>query len=246
MNKKFYKMKKLLILLLLPTIVSAQNSIIKTNLCGLALKNYNLTYERSIARIMSLSVGLRYMPKSTVPLKSTIEKVIDNQDFRINDFKMGNTAITGEARFYLGIKKMSGFYMAPYFRYANFDFTIPIKNPNSTSAESILFNGKISSYSGGLLLGMQYRILKKFVIDIWTIGGQYGSSQGTITATNINPSMEEGSPERNELQKTLDNLNDAGPFKFEGKVTSPTTAEIKSTGPWFGLRSFALSIGYRF
>jgi len=243
---KPYIIKKIAILLLLPIITTAQNNIIKTNLCGLAIKNYNLTYERSIARIVSLSVGIRYMPKSTVPLKSTIEKIVDNQDFKINDFKMGNTAITGEARFYLGIKKMSGFYMAPYLRYANFDFTIPIKNPNSTSAESILFNGKISSYSGGLLLGMQYRILKKFVIDIWTIGGHYGSSQGTITASNINPRMEEGSPERNELQKTLDNLNDAGPFKFEGKVTSPTTAEIKSSGPWFGLRSFALSIGYGF
>jgi len=240
-------MKKLLVLLLLPTIVSAQNSIIKTNLCGLALKNYNLTYERSVARIMSLSVGLRYMPKSTVPLKSTIEKMVDNQDVRINDFKMGNTAITGEARIYVGIKKMTGFYIAPYLRYANFDFTIPIKNP--TSGESILFDGKISSFSGGLLLGMQYSILKKFVIDIWTIGGHYGSSHGTLFASKINPIMDEssqGSQAKIDLQNTLDNLNDAGPFKFEGKVTSPTTAEIKSTGPWFGLRSFALSIGYRF
>ena len=178
-----------------------------------------------------------------------IEKIVDNQDFKINDFKMGNTAITGEARFYLGIKKMRGFYLAPYLRYAKFDFTIPIKNPNITTGESILFNGKISSFSGGLLLGMQYCILKKFVIDIWTIGGHYGSSHGTLFASNINPIMDEssqGSQAKIDLQKTLDNLNDTGPFKFEGKVTSPTTAEIKSSGPWFGLRSFALSIGYRF
>lgn len=239
-------MKKLIILLLfLPTITFAQNNIIKTNLCGLALKNYNLTYERSVARIVSLSVGLRYMPKSTVPLKSTLEKAVDNQDFRINDFKIGNTALTLEARFYLGMKKMRGFYVAPYFRYAKFDFTVPIKNPNSASGESILFDGKISSYSGGLLLGMQYTIFKKFVIDVWLLGGHYGSSKGVIRASNISPEMVTDA-ERQELQKTLDNLDNAGPFKFKGTVTSSSSAEIQTSGPWFGLRSFALSVGYRF
>lgn len=48
------------------------------------------------------------------------------------------------------------------------------------------------------------------------------------------------------LQNKLDEFKEIGPFRTSSKVTSSTTAEIKTTGPWLGLRSFALSLGYRF
>jgi hypothetical protein len=67
-------MKKIVFLLIMPFCSHAQNNIIKTNLMGLAIKNYNITYERSLARVLSFSIGVRHMPKSSVPLKSQIEK----------------------------------------------------------------------------------------------------------------------------------------------------------------------------
>ena len=236
-------MKKLFVLMFIPIFSIAQNNILKTNLIGLAIKNYNVTYERSIARVLSFSVGLRHMPKIRVPAKSSVERLVNNKDLKINDFLMGNTSITGEGRVYVGIKKMSGFYVAPYLRYSSFDFTMPINNPNQQNASPLLFNGKINATSAGLLIGVQNCFLKKLVIDFWIFGGHYGKSNGVLKAAYI-PYM--SNAEQNTLQSKLDEFKKMGPFRTSSKVTSSTTAEISTTGPWLGLRTFALSVGYRF
>lgn len=236
-------MRYFLILLLIPLYSQAQKSIIKTNLMALAIKNYNITYERSFARVLSFSVGIRHMPKTGVPLKSQIEKLVNNQDFKINEFQMGNTTLTGEGRVYVGVRKLSGFYFAPYLRYSSFDFTVPIKNPNDQTGRSILFNGKINATSVGLLMGVQHCFLNKLVLDIWFIGGHYGKSNGILRASEI-PTMTV--EQQNTLQTKLDELKEIGPFSTSSSVTSSNTAEMTTTGPWLGLRSLALSIGYRF
>lgn len=236
-------MKYLFVLFFIPLYSQSQNNIIKTNLMGDAIKNYNITYERSVARVLSFSVGIRHMPKSSLNLKGQIEKLVDNQDFRINEFQMGNTTFTGEGRVYVGVRKLSGFYFAPYLRYSSFDFTMPIKNPNLPTGPSILFNGKINATSAGLLMGVQHCFLKKFVLDVWILGGHYGKSKGTLKASAI-PTMTED--QQITLQNKLDEFKEIGPFRTSSKVTTPTTAEMTTTGPWVGLRSFALSVGYRF
>ena len=127
-------MKKFIIILLLfPLITKSQSliggkNIIKTNIFGDAISNFNLTYERSLLKKMSFSVGVRYMPKMGMPqfVKDKVESTIDNKNVRISDFQMGNFAITPEVRFYLGRGKMRGFYIAPYVRYASFDLQVPM------------------------------------------------------------------------------------------------------------------------
>ena len=228
---------------------SSPQNIFKTNLFGLAISNYNLTYERKIGKKFTASFGFRYMPKSTLPFKSKVERFIDNPDLNINDFKLGNTAFTGELRWYAGKRAMRGFYIAPYFRYASFTATLPIDNPSNTSTETfspILFDGKITSFSGGLMFGVQYNLSKKLVLDLWIVGAHYGSSKGIFTASNINPPIEDLTTAQAELETNLKNLDNIVPFSFDGKVLSPTSAEIKSSGPWAGIRAIALSLGYRF
>ncbi len=247
-------MKKLIVLLLMiPFFSNAQlgiltggKNVIKTNLSSLAINNYNLTFERSFLKKMSLSVGIRYMPKSQLPLKGMIEKLIDDPDVKINDFQVGNFAITPEVRFYLSAGKLKGFYIAPYARYATFDVSIPITyaNPNYTTKPTVLFNGTIKTFSGGLLLGTQFSIAKKLVLDFYIIGAHYGSSSGTIDAVNISPAMNT-QQEKDALQSQLNELKEVGPFKFDGKVTSATTANITSTGPWAGIRALGISFGLR-
>ena len=249
-------MKKLLILFfLLPLFTQAQISlvggknIIKTNLTSYALNNYNITYERSVFKKCSFSIGFRYMPKTSLPIQSDIEKAIGNKDIKVQDFQMGNTAITPEFRIYFGLGKMKGFYIAPYARYASFDLHTPILyvDPSDASKrKEVLFDGTITSFSGGVLIGVQKQIFKKFVLDIWIIGGHYGTSNGTLN----------GDFSKNPLptQADIDNLNDkindikvnSGPFTFTGKVNSSTSATISSTGPWAGVRALGLSFGLRF
>lgn len=252
-------MKKIVTLLLLsPLITNAQlgilggKNIIKTNLTGDAIGNYNITYERSILKKMSFSLGVRYMPKGAVPFKDELAKLINDPNVKVNDFQLGNFAITPELRLYLSAGKMKGFYIAPYGRYASFDMTVPIAYSYTETGTGlkktaeVLFDGKITSMSGGVLLGTQFQIAKKLVLDIWIIGGHYGTSSGTVNATNFTPAITT-QQQADALQTQLNDLKEVGPFKFEGKLAADwKTATITSTGPWAGVRGLGLSLGFRF
>ncbi len=240
--------KLLLIFILIPAALSAQKkNVFKTNLCGLAINNYNLIYERSLSKKLSVSFGFRNMPKASLPYLKEIQKQFDQKEVDLNIFKLGNTAATTEFRLYLGKRRMKGFYFAPYARYADFNLTFPIEYPDSTNSKGIppiQMEGKITSYSVGMMMGVQFNLSKRMVFDLWILGGHYGKSNGTLTATNISPEL---SPEDQvSFQNSLNDLKNLGPFSFEGKVTSSTSAQLKSTGPWLGLRTLGLAIGYRF
>ena len=172
-------MKKLLfILALLVTLqVPAQKliggkNIIKGNLTSFALRNYHFSYERSLNHFMSVSASYRYMPKGSLPLQSITEKYIDNSAINFDLFQMGNNALTFESRFYLGLQKMSGFYIAPYARFANFDLSVPVDytytpDPtvgaiigNTPITKTAGLNGTIKSNSYGALLDCRNNYLQ--------------------------------------------------------------------------------------
>ena len=256
-------MKKLITMLaLIPAITNAQVSIlggkniIKTNLTSHAIGNYNLTYERSIAKKFSLSVGVRYMPKSSVPkiVQDKVEQFVDDKNVMINRFQMGNFAITPEFRIYLSAGKMKGFYLAPYARYASFDLQVPVtynySNLGTSVSASAIFNGTFTSVSAGLLIGTQFQIAKKLVLDVWIIGGHYGTSNGTINATDFNPVIDPTNPNQTKAFKDqVESVNnkDYGPFKFKGEVSRDyKTATFTTTGDWAGVRALGLNLGFRF
>jgi hypothetical protein len=253
-------MKKLLfILALIVTLqVNAQkliggNNIIKGNLTSFALKNYHLSYERSLNHFMSVSASYRYMPKGSLPLQSIAKKYIDNPAINLDLFQMGNNALTFESRFYLGLQKMSGFYIAPYARFANFDLSVPVEYTytpdksvgavigNDPITKTAGLNGTIMSTSYGAYIGLQKQLLTKLVIDIWFIGGHYGNSTGNLSfvAPEKLPSQAVDA-----LQKTLDDTK-VSPFELKSKVTqNGATADMK--GPWAGIRGLGISLGLRF
>ncbi len=253
-------MKKLLFILAL--IVSLQvnaqkliggNNIIKGNLTSFALKNYHISYERSLNHFMSVSASYRYMPKGSLPLQSIAKKYIDNPAINLDLFQMGNNALTFESRFYLGLQKMSGFYIAPYARFANFDLSVPVEYTytpdksvgaiigNDPITKTAGLNGTIMSTSYGAYFGLQKQLLTKLVIDIWFIGGHYGNSTGNLSfvAPEKLPSQAVDA-----LQKTLDDTK-VSPFELKSKVTqNGATADMK--GPWAGIRGLGISLGLRF
>ncbi len=256
-------MKKLITMLVfIPVLSNAQVSIfggkniIKTNLSGDAIGNYNITYERSLAKKFSISLGVRYMPKSTMPqfLQDKVSELVDDKNVLIKDFQMGNFAITPEFRLYLSAGKMKGFYIAPYVRYSSFDLQVPVAytytNGLNTVNASAFFNGTFTAISGGLLLGSQFQIAKKIVLDVWIIGGHYGTSNGTINATDFNPPIDPTNANQKQAFKDqVESVNnkDYGPFKFKGEVSSDyKTATFTTTGAWAGVRALGLNLGFRF
>jgi len=226
------------------------NNIIKGNLTSFALKNYHLSFERSLNHFMSVSASYRYMPKGSLPLQAIAKKYIDNPAINFDLFQMGNNALTFESRFYLGLQKMSGFYIAPYARFADFDLSVPVEYTYTPEGSFIAptpitksanLDGLIKSTSYGAYIGLQKQLLTKLVIDIWFIGGHFGSSNGTLNfiAPEKLPTQAVSA-----LQKALDNTK-VSPFEITSKVNqNGATADMK--GPWAGFRGLGISLGLRF
>jgi hypothetical protein len=243
-------MRKLFfILLLIPFLANSQkliggSNIIKWNLGSMALRNYHFTYERNIIKNVSLSLSYRVMPNGTVPYEDKLKEYINSDEINFSRFTMGNSAITPELRIYLSARKMRGFYLAPYARFATFDITAPVKYTSTVPVVGSVtkeadFGGKIKSTSGGLMIGYQFQLLKKLVIDFQIIGGHYGNSKGDLNFAAPLTTQEQ--------QSLRDNLSkiESDPFTFTYTVNS-NGAQIKTDGPWAGIRGVNLGIGLRF
>jgi hypothetical protein len=118
--------------------------------------------------------------------------------------------------------------------------------PSTTVKTKANLNGSIRSQSVGAYFGMQFQLLTKVVLDIWAIGGHYGSSNGTIEAV-----LPPGTPSEagTALKATLDQTN-ASPFKLSTSIVNnvdKTQSIITNTnGPWAGLRGAGITVGLRF
>ncbi len=244
-------MKKIIVVLLcLPMIAGAQSliggkNIFRWNIGSVALKNYHFTYERSLTKRLSASISYRTMAKGAMPLQDELAKKINSSSVDFNNFQMGNTAWTLEGRFYLGMGRMKGFYLAPYLRFANFDLSAPVKytvttGPAAGASKQALFSGNVKSTSPGLLIGWQFTLVGKLVMDLQIIGGHYGHSSGDLNfAAALN------SDEVSALQTSINDIkNKTSPFTVTGTASS-TGAKITTDGPWFGVRS-NIGIGLRF
>lgn len=230
----------------LPGILRPKN-FIKTNITSIVLKNYSLQYERVISRKISVAVQYRLMPESGLPFKSTILKAIDDNDPDtkkiIEDFRMSNYAITPEIRLYLSRKGYGhGFYIAAYYRYASFtsnDFNVFYDDENNVQ-QSIKLSGKLTSNTGGILLGVQKVIGKIIVLDWWLLGPHYGSGVGNFTGVSSVPLSQTSQ------DNLRDQLNDIDiPLTDKTVFVNANGAAMKLDGPWGGLR-MGLSLGIRF
>lgn len=220
-----------------------QPNDVKLNITSLFVRNYHLTYERSLSPQFSVGLGIRYMPKGDLPFKKQFRKSIKSNKVNLDDFQVENFALTPECRFYMGKGTMHGFYISVYGRYTNFNITAPIQfDDKNGSTRQVLFDGKIHSFSGGIMFGVQYTFWKRMVLDIMLIGGHYGHCNGTFNANNITPPLT--ASEQQSLQQNINDIN-AKPFHVTGQVLSSTQAVMKASGPWAGVRS-GIDLGIRF
>ena len=222
------------------------NNLIKVNLTSLPLKQYALQYERVINRKFSFALAVRLMPESSLPFKNAIlDAVGDDPDTRdvLETFRMSNFAITPEFRFYLSKRGYGrGFYLAPFYRYASyktskleFDYDDGIGGQ-----ETINMTGKLTSNTGGLLLGVQWPLGKHLVLDWWILGPHYGAGNGLfsgISSQTMTPA------EQDDLRTQLEDIDI--PLTNKKIVVTANSASLELDGPWGGLRA-GFSLGIRF
>lgn len=226
-------------------------NLIKVNLFSLPLKNFSLQYERPVAKKISVALGVRFMPEGALPLMSVAKELAktDNFDDNISDqldnFRIGNFALTPEVRFYMGKEALRGFYLAPFARYATFNVTLPFDLEtedanNQVTTERIDMKGDLSTIAGGVLIGAQWKLGKMIYLDWHILGPHYGKAKGNLSG-NKNMS----SAEQDDLRLLLAELEEDIPFvKFESNVNA-SGAQVKVNGPWAGIRA-GLSLGIRF
>lgn len=222
------------------------NYMVKINLLGLPLNNYSFQFERAIGKKTALGLGVRFMPKSGLPFQSGIESLINDPESwdQIRGFKTGNLAISPEVRFYLGKGVFHGFYVAPFARYTNYSADLPVNfdvpgQAGNTTTEMIPLSGDLTTITGGLLVGAQWKISRLVYIDWSILGPQYGFSNGNI-AGQRSLTAEEQQALRDELQ----NLEDL-PLINTTYTVDNNGAKVDFKGPWAGIRS-SFSIGFRF
>jgi hypothetical protein len=230
-------------------------NLVKFNFGALALKNFSFQYERAVSKKIAVAMGLRFMPSSSLPFSSALEKQVDAEAWDdIKHLKLSNFAVTPEVRFYMGKEAFRGFYLAPFVRYSNhpakgvsFSYTYSTQeDPLNEKDGSIVLNGNLSTFTGGLLIGSQWKLSKAVYFDWWILGPQYGSSSGKISGNSDHDfSAEEREALSEELTILKTDLNDSflnikSDYQVEGD-----RASMKIKGPWAGVRA-GLCLGYRF
>ena len=219
---------------------SEKMNIVKTNLTAYAFKNFNISYERAIAKWFSVNVSYGKMPEGKLPFQSLLAADAKN-DFE--NLEVGNAAFTLETRFYLGKGYGKGFYIAPYYRNTQFkarNLTYDLEL--STETLPVNISGKATGNSAGLMIGAQWFLGKNnnWIIDWWIVGAHYGSGKGDFVAKS-NQTLT--TDQQAQLKNELEDLDI--PMVEYTVQTNANGATIKLDGPWAGLRS-GVSFGYRF
>jgi hypothetical protein len=224
-------------------------NLVKINLLSLPLKNFHVQYERAVAKKISVGLGLRLMPKGSLPFSNAISKAIDDEDLskQIENFSTSNFAITPEVRFYLGKEALKGFYLAPFARYSRYTAAVPYNfeveftdgTNTLTREENIPLSGSVNTFTAGLMIGSQFKLSKLISLDWWILGPQYGGAKGSIAGQKtLSPD------EQDALRDQLQDLEDLPLVKTTYTVDG-NGAKVDFKGPWAGVRA-GLCLGVRF
>lgn len=228
-----------------------RKNMVKLNLgAALALKSYNFSYERMLSRKISFVAGYNTMSEnklSELPLmKKVIDQAFDEDDEVKNDLdriKAANTAYTGEFRFYMGSQPGArGFYFALYGRYVDTKVNYQYQFEGNTKTFDIPIKGNFKGFAGGLLMGTQYVISKRVVIDVY-FGGHYGKTKGDPNGLVDLSSM--SAQEKTELKDDLESIGTINDKQYLTVTVDNDGVRGKVNGPLIGLRAgFSLGIAF--
>ena len=218
-----------------------KDNIFKINVPALFLKNISFQYERKSGTKNSFAIAVRYRPKSTMPFKSTVEKLIDQPAVRVDLFKMGNFGITPEYRFYFGKRAApQGFYIGPFISYNHYNADIPINYMSDTKTG--VFKGGINTFTAGFQIGAQWKLSEKINLDWWIVGPNYGISKGDFLYDTPLSYDEQGSLELELFSLMIGTT----PQIIKSYKINDNGASFVVDGPWAGIRAMGINIGYRF
>ena len=220
---------------------AAAKNMVKLNLTALALKNFSLQYERAVAKKVTVAGTFRYMPTGSIPFKSSFITIADDPDTerQLNNLKVGNIAFMPEVRFYFSKKgAYRGFYLGLFGNLARYNADVPFEYDDAGLTKTIPMSGNITTITGGLMIGSQFRLGGPVYLDWWILGPNYGTSSGNLSGKkSMSPS---------EQQSLRDELADVDiPMTKFTYTVDANGASMDIKGPWAGIRA-GINIGFRF
>ncbi len=240
--------KAMLVFLLAGTAAAAQEgsqeegkNIIKLNLPALVFKNISVQYERAVGERISLAGTVRFMPKGKLPFRNTISDLADDAelDRQLANTEVGNFSVMPEMRYYLGKKGvLNGFYIGPFLNFSHYNASLLYEYDDLLTTKTIPLSGDMNTFTGGFMIGAQWKLSNAISLDWWILGPNYGISRGDLIGRKTLSSSEQQS-----LREELDDL-DIPLTKFTYEVDG-NGATIDFKGPWAGIRA-GLCIGFRF
>ncbi|MBU3676690.1 MAG: DUF3575 domain-containing protein [Chitinophagaceae bacterium] len=212
---------------------------IKINPTSLLFRTMNVQYERVLHPHVTVALQARY----TIPkIYNGSFLAPDNTSY--TELKLSSLCITPEFRYYVN-EAMRGFYVAPYLRYRtiNLDFNFPI--PYNGAISKGLFDGGLSSYGGGLMIGVHKPLGNNFSMDFFIVGLQYMHNRAKITGDyNLNLSAAE---QQDLLNSINDDIKEVKRFvKDLTTSVGPNSTKVSGNFNSLGFRGFGINFGYRF
>lgn len=154
----------------------AQSNVVKLNTVSLALKTGSFFFEHQVNSDHSLNLGL------FVTNYSSSSSVFNHKT------QWTGFGLTGEYRTYTGGEALHGFFIGPYLRFQNYNYTETFSFSGGTPVED---KATLTTFGGGGVLGWQGLIKNRFSIEPF-LGLGYAAgdvdnlddNHGTLTVQN--------------------------------------------------------------
>jgi hypothetical protein len=231
-------------------------TIVKANLTSPAFRNYSFAVERVLTKGLGLQLGVATMPKGSLPLASTLDKL--GGEVSLTSLKIKSFYLTPELRWYTGGGYGHGFYLMAYYRYQTYNlsgYDLKAKVSTNSSANekeiNLALSGDVKTNAIGVGLGAQWLLgrNKNIVLDWNIIGAHAGKAKLTLTGNYSNSGLSD--QEIEDLRKQVsEDISDLPVVKIADQDVKidPNKKNVSLdniSSPWGWLR-ISLSIGFRF
>lgn len=232
---------------------AAPKNNIKLNLMALTATNISLQYERALGFKTSVALGVGFMPAHRLPYTRYVkdqfleygtasQQAKDATNDFLDEARISGFSVTPEFRYYFGKRPQSGFYIAPFLRYASYslDWDYVFKDEDKGTLYPTTLNGTLSLLGGGVMVGAQW-YYKKISIDWWILGGSYNKTTLTLDAKVNLSNMD--AEDRAELNDQIRDVTVKGKY-FDATIKDSGVNGKGSVG--LPALRLGLCIGFRF
>jgi hypothetical protein len=188
-------------------------------------------------------MGLRVRPNINLAGAGSLDNQNNNTDVIFTDVRYSSLAITPEVRYYVK-EAMRGFYIAPYFRLRRTPFEAGFQYRDAANnLRTDVFGGNINAMVGGLMIGTNVYISSNISLDVFIIGGHFGSN---VFKLDWNASQPLSQSEQSEFIQRFQNFEEDFPtVKLDYNVNS-SGFNMDTQFSTIGLRGLGLNFVYKF